>query len=105
MDGARAIMAMRRGASERGGARVVEVGLLAHRTLRRGRRGRIAAVFDRSLYAAFDNDWICIGHNTIGSGPLHVLCNGLAVAGLSPGQEIAVNDTGLFVGDAELTDL
>src|SRR3954451_15759834 len=105
MNGTRAIMAVRRGPSERGGACVVELGLLAHRTLRRGRRGRIAAVFDRSLYATFDDDWICIGHTAIGSGPLHVLCDGIAVGELSAGQEIAVNDTAVFVGDAELSDL
>src|SRR3954447_12924502 len=99
MDGARAIMATRCGPSERGGACVAELGLLAHRTLRRGRRGRIAAVFERSLYAAFDKDWICIGHTAIGSGPLHVLCDGIAVGELSPGKEIAVNDTALFIGD------
>src|SRR5437762_3556126 len=106
MDCGSDILTMRPGAPERTGVRVVtEVGVLAHRTLRRKRRGRIAAVFERSLYAVFDDDWICIGSKAIGSGPLHVLCEGLAPRRLSPGQEIAVTDTALLVGDVRLTDL
>ena len=78
---------------------VIEVGTLAHRVLRRERRGRIAAVFDRSLYAVFDDNWICIGSQAIGSGPLHVLCDGIVFDRFSPGQDIAVTDTALVAGD------
>jgi hypothetical protein len=82
---------------------VAEVGVLAHRALRRGRCGRIAAVFDRSLYAVFDDDWICIGSKAIGSGPLNVLCERIASVRLSPGQEIAITDTALLLADVKLT--
>src|SRR5205085_8343634 len=81
---------------------VVEVGALAHRVLCSNRRGRIAAVFDRSLYAVFGDDWICIGAKTIGSGPLHVLCEEIAPGWFSLGQCIAVTDSAFLVGDARL---
>jgi hypothetical protein len=84
---------------------VAEVGVLAHRVLRGKRRGRIAAVFDRSLYAVFDDDWICIGATAIGSGPLHVLCEGPVSDQFSPGQDILVVDTALVVGDVRLIGL
>lgn len=84
-------------------ARVVETGALARSVLRRGRRGRIAAVFDRSLYAAFGDDWICIGATAIGSGPLHVLYEGISAGRFSPGQEVAVADSAILVGDVALT--
>jgi hypothetical protein len=88
----------------RGGV-VVEVGALAHHILRRERRGRIAAVFDRSLYAAFGDDWICIGAKAIGSGPLHVLCEGIAAVRFSLGQEVVVEDSAILAGDVRLTGL
>ncbi len=81
---------------------VLEVGMLAHRVLCCGRRGQIAAVFDRSLYAVFGDDWICIGAKAIGSGPLHVLCDGNYADWFSPGQDIVVADAALLVGDVRL---
>lgn len=84
---------------------VTEVGLLARRILRDGRRGRIAAVFERSVYAVFDDDRVCIGLNEIGSGPLHVLCNGLTPHAFSPGQELMLADGMLSAGDMVLTGL
>src|SRR5215203_3274191 len=87
---------------ERPGA-VTEVGVLARRALGHKRRGRIAAVFDRSLYAVFDDDWICIGSKAIGSGPLNVLCGGIALGRFSPGQEIAITDTALLLADVKLS--
>jgi hypothetical protein len=84
---------------------VIEVGVLAHRVLCSNRRGRIVAVFDRSLYAVFGDDWICIGSKTIGSGPLHVLSEGIAPSWFSLGQDIAVTDSTLLVGDARLIGL
>ena len=84
---------------------ISEVGLLARRALCGGRRGRIAAVFERSFYAAFDDDWVCVGVNGIGSGPLHVLYNGIVPLALSPGQEIVVADGMISVGGLALADL
>ncbi len=53
----------------------VEVGLLAHDVLRDFSTGRVAAVFERSFYATLDGNWICVGQRSIGSGPLHLLCD------------------------------
>jgi hypothetical protein len=84
---------------------VTEVGLLARRVLRGPRRGRIAAVFERSLYAVFGGEWTCIGQREIGSGPLHVLCEGIAPHRFSLGQGIAVVDATMVAGDVTITGL
>jgi len=54
---------------------VFELGLVAEKILRSESRGRIAAVFENSFYAALGNQWICVGLPHLGSGPLHVLCD------------------------------
>lgn len=84
---------------------VTEVGVLARRVLRGPRHGRIAAVFERSLYAVFGDEWICIGQNAIDSGPLHVLCKGLDPHRFSRGQRISVLDTTMAAGDVTITGL
>jgi hypothetical protein len=76
---------------------VIEVGVLAHRALRSGRRGRIAAVFERSLYAVLDDCWICIGSKDLGSGPLHLLCKGIEPQRFSPGKGVAIVDRTILV--------
>jgi hypothetical protein len=53
-----------------------EVGLFAQAILRDAQAGHVTAVFDSSFYAAFGGEWICIGLPHIGSGPLHVVCEG-----------------------------
>ena len=66
---------------------MIEVGLLAHRVLCSGRRGRIAAVFERCLYAVFDDDWICVGAKDDRSGPSAYPMQGIrAAAGSLPGR-------------------
>src|SRR5215475_6042897 len=104
MDG-RNTHAMVSDGSRRGTRAVTEVGALAQRVLRSGRRARIAAVFERSLYAALDDDWICIGSKELGSGPLHVLCEGIAPRQFEPGQAVAVRDATLVVGDLTFAGL
>lgn len=84
---------------------VIEVGALAHRVLRRARRGRVVAVFDRSLYVAFGDDWICVGSKSIGSGPLHVLCEEDVAGWFSPGQDVVAADGALRAGDSRLFGL
>ena len=84
---------------------VIEAGLLAHRALRSGRRGRIAAVFERSLYAVLDDCWICIGAKDLGSGPLHLLCTGLEPRRFSPGKEVIIVDGAILVDDLPLGGL
>lgn len=84
---------------------VTEVGVLARRILCPKRPGRIVAVFDRSLYAVFGDDWICIGSKTIGSGPLHVLCERFVPGWFSQGQDVAVADATLVAGAVRLDGL
>lgn len=85
---------------------VTEVGVLARRVLCRGQhRGRIAAVFERSLYAVFGDEWICIGQDSIGSGPLHLLCAGIQPHRFSPGQGIAIVDAAVMAGDVTIAGL
>jgi hypothetical protein len=116
MDARREIGAMRRGGtfprvpsagvSERlDGAAVIEIGVLAHRALRSGRRGRIVAVFERSLYAVLDDCWICIGAKDLGSGPLHLLCTGIEPRRFSPGKRIIVVDSTIVVDDLPFAGL
>lgn len=88
--------------SERGA--VIEAGVLAHRALRSGRRGRIVAVFERSLYAVLDDCWICIGPKELGSGPLQLLCRGIDPGRCSPGQGVAIIDRTILVDDWPFAD-
>jgi hypothetical protein len=88
-----------------GGVAVLEVGLLAQRALRSSRRGRIAAVFDRSLYAVLDDSWICIGSKELGSGPLHVLCDQIAPRRFAPGESVGILDTMLVIGNVRFAGL
>lgn len=88
-----------------GGGAVIEAGVLAHRALRSGRRGRIAAVFDRSLYAVLDDCWICIGAKDLGSGPLHLLCTGLEPRRFSPGKGVIIVDGTILVDDLPFAGL
>jgi hypothetical protein len=81
------------------GGAVIEVGVLAHRVLGSGRRGHIAAVFERSLYAVLDDCWICIGPEDLGSGPLHLLCTGIEPRRFSPGKGVAIVDRTILVDD------
>lgn len=84
---------------------VTEVGVLARCVLHGPRRGHIAAVFERSLYAVFGDEWICIGKSEIGSGPLHVLCEGIVPHRFSAGHAIAVVDAKIVAGDVTITGL
>ena len=92
------------GVSRRGGA-MIEAGVLAHRALRNGRRGRVAAVFERSLYVVLDDCWICIGAKDLGSGPLHLLCMGLQPQYFSVGQEVIIADGAILIGDVPFAGL
>lgn len=85
--------------------RVTEVGVLAEAAAGLPRRGRIAAVFERSFYAVFDDVWFCIGLRDIGSGPLNVLCEGIAPLRVAPGEEIAIVDATIFARDLIIAGL
>lgn len=85
--------------------RAAEVGVLAHETLQRESSGRIAAAFDRSFYAAFGTHWICVGSSSIGSGPLHVLCEEWPSGAFAAGQRVTVTANVVHVDDAPLASL
>lgn len=84
---------------------VAEVGVLAHETLQRTAEGRIAAAFDRSFYAELGTHWICVGSSSIGSGPLHVLCEGWSSGAFAVGQRVTVTANVVHVDDAPLASL
>ena len=49
------------------------VGRIARRAMRDGALGTVRAVFDRSFYVDLDGQWICLGPQTLGAGPLNAL--------------------------------
>jgi hypothetical protein len=82
-----------------GGLVVTELGILAREALRRKRKGRIIAVFERSFYTALDGLVICVGAREIGSGPLHVLCENHHQRELRQGDAVAVVGTTIRIAD------
>jgi hypothetical protein len=52
---------------------IVDIGPVARRALVDGASGRVEAVFQRSFYMVVDGQWICLGPDTLGSGPLNAL--------------------------------
>jgi len=52
---------------------VARIGDFAAGRLQRAREGRVRAVFERSAYVELDGQWICIGGERLGCGPLNAL--------------------------------
>ena len=77
--------------------RVVELGLLARPLLQNGNSGEVIAAFQRSFYASIGGDLICVGSRTLGSGPLHALCDHWPGDGFSVGQSVTVAGTALHI--------
>jgi len=48
---------------------VLRAGVVARDLCRRGQRGEVAAMFERSFYLRIGDDFICIGKPSIGNGP------------------------------------
>ena len=73
---------------------ITEIGASAAAVFRAGERGRVAAVFSRSLYLESEHGrWACLGHPSIGAGPLNALIgDGIAplLPGLAPGTGYCV---------------
>ena len=53
--------------------RAQSIGAVAVREISQSVAGRIAAVFDRSVYVDLGSQWICIGDATVGNGPVNLL--------------------------------
>lgn len=85
---------------------VSAVGRFAAGTLRRARAGRVIAVFQRSFYLETDTDaLVCIGDESIGAGPLNVLCCLPVVTGLRPGMGVTIGDYAIAVEEQCRFDL
>ena len=52
--------------------RAQSIGAVAVREISQSVSGRIAAVFDRSVYVDFGSQWICFGDATVGNGPVNL---------------------------------
>lgn len=84
-------------------AAAIEIGRLAAAALRRRSRGRIVAGFERSFYAQLDDDWVCVGDESIGSGPLHVVCDARPRAAV--GDAVWISDLALWSAGVPLVQL
>ena len=52
--------------------RAQSIGAVAVREISQSVSGRIAAVFDRSVYVDLGSQWICFGDATVGNGPVNL---------------------------------
>lgn len=84
--------------------RVTELGLLARQMLQSGNKGEIIAAFQRSFYATIGGCLICVGSRTLGSGPLHVLCDRWPENVFSAGQSVTVVGAALDIHGMLLAD-
>lgn len=84
--------------------RLVELGLLARPLLQSDNSGKVIAAFQRSFYASIGGRLICVGSRTLGSGPLHVLCDRWPGDVFSVGQSVAVVGTALDIDGTLLAD-
>ena len=48
----------------------IVIGSIARRVLDGVRFGRVAEIFERSLYLDVNGDWICLADMALGSGPV-----------------------------------
>jgi hypothetical protein len=70
---------------------VVCIGGYAAERMQHAREGRVRAVFERSAYVELDRQWICIGSERLGRGPLNAIVAspyaiGRTLARLAPQQ-------------------
>jgi len=82
---------------------VKRAGVVARAVCRRGGRGEVAAVFERSLYLQLGDDFICIGDPAIGDGPTTlIIAARVAELGLRRGQSAFIGNARIAVGDVLL---
>src|SRR4051812_41096132 len=100
--GARLAPTSSRTMREPAASRAVEityVGRVARRGLRDGARGRVRAVFDSSFYVTLEDQWICLGPQALGPGPLNALWSaGKTIPFPGTGARVAVKGETLTVG-------
>jgi Protein of unknown function (DUF2877) len=79
---------------------VVRAGVQARNVCRRGGRGAVAAVFDRSFYLRIGDEFLCIGEPTIGNGPSTLIVAArVAPLGMQAGQPAFLSSQRVTIGD------
>lgn len=83
--------------------RISRIGQSAARILARPQRGKVTAVFDRSIYCALDKEYVCIGVESLGICPLNVVTSvpeGRAWASLNfrAGMPVEIDHNHLRIG-------
>ncbi len=81
---------------------VSRIGSVASRVLNEARSGRVAAVFERSVYVDFDGRFVCFGSEEIGNGPLNALVPPASVnwcaCAVTRGDRVCVDASGVSLG-------
>lgn len=93
-----------------GGARLTLVGRVARRVLAPGARGRVLAVFRRSLYVEVGHGLACLGAPSLGPGPLNALCDApeewfAGLGALQPADAVIVGRESVRLGGRIVLDL
>jgi hypothetical protein len=79
---------------------VVRAGVVAREVCRRGGRGEVAAVFERSFYLRVGDDFICIGEPAIGNGPTTlIIATRVAELRLRQGDCASISNDRATIGD------
>ena len=82
----------------------ISTGILAMNALKKRRRGKVSAVFEKSFYIEVNKDWVCIGGNNLPMGPLNLRTNAPSriswnTSGIFKNQEILIDKKNLFIGN------
>jgi hypothetical protein len=79
---------------------IARAGVLARAMCRRGGRGDVAAVFERSLYVRIGDEFLCVGDPAIGNGPLTLIAAARpATLALHRGQAATIAEQRIVIGD------
>ena len=86
--------------------RAQSIGAVAVREISQSLSGRIAAVFDRSVYVDLGSQWICFGDATVGNGPVNLSLEPTPYSGvfadLAVDQPVRVCAGAVYLGNRPL---
>ena len=86
--------------------RAQSIGAVAVREISQSVSGRIAAVFDRSVYVDLGSQWICFGDATVGNGPVNLSLEPTPYSGvfadLAVDQPVQVCAGAVYLGNRPL---
>jgi hypothetical protein len=78
---------------------IARAGVLAREMCRRGGRGEVAAVFERSLHVRIGDEFLCVGEPAIGNGPLTLIATArVSDLGLCRGEGASISERGIALG-------